>query len=47
MRHILRKVAAGRPDRIGDASTPAYPSLVENLLDSSFRIPGSGPIGKT
>ncbi|MEJ2325120.1 MAG: AMP-binding protein, partial [Nitrospirota bacterium] len=31
MRRILRKVAAGRPDEIGDVSTLADPSVVEEL----------------
>ncbi|MFH1467557.1 MAG: acetate--CoA ligase [Pseudomonadota bacterium] len=32
MRRILRKIAEGTPDQIGDVSTLADPSVVENLL---------------
>ncbi len=32
MRRILRKIAEGRPDEIGDTSTLADPSVVESLL---------------
>ncbi len=33
MRRILRKIAEGQPDQIGDTSTLADPSVVENLLE--------------
>jgi acetyl-CoA synthetase len=32
MRRILRKIAEGQPDQIGDTSTLADPTVVENLL---------------
>ena len=32
MRRILRKIAEGVPDEIGDTSTLADPSVVEDLL---------------
>ncbi len=32
MRRILRKVAEGEPDKVGDVSTLADPSVVENLI---------------
>jgi acetyl-CoA synthetase len=34
MRRILRKIAEGQPDQIGDTSTLADPSVVENLVKS-------------
>ncbi len=34
MRRILRKIAEGNPDQIGDTSTLADPSVVESLLNS-------------
>jgi acetyl-CoA synthetase len=33
MRRILRKIAEGTPDQIGDVSTLADPSVVETLLE--------------
>lgn len=32
MRRILRKIAEGEPDKVGDVSTLADPSVVENLI---------------
>ena len=32
MRRILRKIAEGAPDQIGDTSTLADPSIVESLV---------------
>jgi acetyl-CoA synthetase len=32
MRRILRKIAEGQPDQVGDTSTLADPSVVENLI---------------
>jgi acetyl-CoA synthetase len=34
MRRILRKIAANEQDQLGDISTLADPSVVENLVDS-------------
>jgi acetyl-CoA synthetase len=34
MRRILRKIAEGEPDKVGDTSTLADPSVVENLIAS-------------
>ena len=34
MRRILRKIAEGEPDQIGDTSTLADPSVVEHLVES-------------
>jgi acetyl-CoA synthetase len=34
MRRILRKIAEGQPDQIGDTSTLADPSVVENLIEN-------------
>ncbi|MHC4066935.1 MAG: acetate--CoA ligase, partial [Planctomycetota bacterium] len=36
MRRILRKIAEGQPDQVGDTSTLADPSVVENLV-STYR----------
>ena len=35
MRRILRKIAEGEPDKVGDTSTLADPSVVENLIEES------------
>ncbi|HOW17657.1 MAG TPA: acetyl-coenzyme A synthetase, partial [Phycisphaerae bacterium] len=32
MRRILRKIAEGEPDKIGDTTTLADPSVVEHLI---------------
>jgi acetyl-CoA synthetase len=32
MRRILRKIAENQPEQLGDTSTLADPSVVENLL---------------
>ena len=32
MRHILRKVAQNKPDELGDVSTLADPSVVEEIV---------------
>ena len=34
MRRILRKIAEGEPDKVGDTSTLADPHVVENLIQS-------------
>jgi len=34
MRRILRKIAEGESDKIGDTTTLADPSVVANLVDS-------------
>ncbi len=34
MRRILRKIAEGQPDQVGDVSTLADPSVVENLIQN-------------
>ena len=34
MRRILRKIAEGEPDKVGDTSTLADPSVVQNLIDN-------------
>jgi acetyl-CoA synthetase len=34
MRRILRKIAEGEPDKVGDTSTLADPSVVENLVST-------------
>jgi acetyl-CoA synthetase len=33
MRRILRKIAENAPDQLGDTSTLADPSVVQNLVD--------------
>jgi acetyl-CoA synthetase len=35
MRRILRKIAEGQPDQIGDTSTLADPSVVKNLIEKA------------
>jgi len=35
MRRILRKIAEGEPDKVGDISTLADPHVVENLVADS------------
>ena len=37
MRRILRKIAENHPDQLGDTSTLADPSVVQNLLDNRAR----------
>ena len=34
MRRILRKIAEGQADQIGDVTTLADPSVVQNLIDN-------------
>ena len=34
MRRILRKIAEGEPDKVGDTSTLADPDVVRNLVES-------------
>ena len=34
MRRILRKIAENEPDKVGDTSTLADPSVVKNLIDN-------------
>jgi acetyl-CoA synthetase len=34
MRRILRKIAEGEPDKVGDVTTLADPSVVQNLVDT-------------
>jgi acetyl-CoA synthetase len=34
MRRILRKIAENVPDQLGDISTLADPSVVQNLVDT-------------
>ena len=34
MRRILRKIAENAPDQLGDTSTLADPSVVDNLLEN-------------
>ena len=41
MRRILRKVAAGEFDAIGDTTTLADPSVVENIVDQVKELKGS------
>jgi acetyl-CoA synthetase len=36
MRRILRKIAENQPDQLGDTSTLADPSVVENLVRERF-----------
>ena len=38
MRRILRKIAEGEPDKVGDVSTLADPSVVENLVTASKEL---------
>jgi len=38
MRRILRKIAEGEPDRVGDTTTLADPSVVENLVKSYQKL---------
>ena len=40
MRRILRKIAEGEPDKVGDVSTLADPSVVEHLVEESKKILG-------
>jgi acetyl-CoA synthetase len=40
MRRILRKVAEGEPDKVGDVSTLADPSVVENIITESKALLG-------
>ncbi len=40
MRRILRKIAEGEPDKVGDVSTLADPTVVENLVEESKKILG-------
>ncbi len=35
MRRVLRKIAEGEPDKVGDTSTLADPSVVENLVQNA------------
>jgi acetyl-CoA synthetase len=42
MRRILRKIAAGRMEEIGDTSTLADPSVVDNLIEGKNALAG-GP----
>ena len=34
MRRILRKIAEGEPDKVGDVTTLADPSVVANLIEN-------------
>jgi acetyl-CoA synthetase len=38
MRRILRKIAEGEPDKVGDTSTLADPSVVEHLVEESKKL---------
>lgn len=38
MRRILRKVAADKPDELGDVSTLADPSVVEEIVRQHLEI---------
>ena len=38
MRRILRKVAADRPDDLGDVSTLADPSVVEEIVENHAKM---------
>jgi acetyl-CoA synthetase len=38
MRRILRKIAANEHDQLGDTSTLADPSVVQNLVDERKNI---------
>jgi len=40
MRRILRKIAEGEPDKVGDVSTLADPSVVEHLVTASKELLG-------
>jgi acetyl-CoA synthetase len=40
MRRILRKIAEGEPDKVGDVSTLADPSVVEHLVTASKQLLG-------
>ncbi len=37
MRRVLRKIAEGQPDEIGDISTLAEPAVVEDLVAKRMR----------
>ena len=41
MRRILRKVAAGKTDDIGDTSTLAEPSVVDIIVQNHIKITGA------
>jgi len=36
MRRVLKKVAANKPEELGDVSTLADPAVVEQILDQHF-----------
>ena len=38
MRRILRKVAANKPDELGDISTLADPSVVEDIVKNHLKM---------
>ena len=38
MRRILRKVAANKPDELGDISTLADPSVVEGIVENHEKL---------
>ena len=38
MRRILRKVAANKPDELGDISTLADPSVVEGIIKNHEKL---------
>ena len=40
MRRILRKIAAGEEDQLGDTSTLAEPAVVDDLIQGAHELLG-------
>jgi acetyl-CoA synthetase len=38
MRRILRKIAANKPDELGDISTLSDPNVVENIINGHNKL---------
>ena len=45
MRRILRKIATGEHEQLGDVSTLADPSVIDSLLESMAGVRTAGPTG--
>ena len=43
MRRILQKIAAGKTEDLGDVSTIADPSVIENLIEQRIGLDVSAP----
>jgi acetyl-CoA synthetase len=46
MRRILRKIAANELGQLGDLSTLADPSVVEQLIEERLDMSRSNPVGE-